>query len=58
MTITEEVEDKLITIALANTGCHKLGCRIHAAKILGMSVRTLYRKIRKRRKNNKEQQIT
>lgn len=44
----DEIENKLITIALAETS----GNRIVAAKKLGMSVRTLHRRIQKRIKQN------
>jgi len=43
----KEVENKLITIALASTDGH----RVKAAKLLGMSIRSLYRKIWERRNN-------
>ena len=44
----DKVEDQLITIALAETNGH----RVKAAEILGMSERTLQRRIQKRIKRN------
>lgn len=41
----DEMRDKLITIALATTG----GNRTKAAKMMGMSVRSLHRRIAERR---------
>ncbi len=49
MITPKEAEDKLITIALARTN----GNRTKAAKLLGMSIRALQRKIIGREENNK-----
>ncbi|MHC4617235.1 MAG: helix-turn-helix domain-containing protein [Planctomycetota bacterium] len=45
---TKEIENKMITIALARTG----GNRTHAAALLGMPMRTLQRKIIARLRHN------